>query len=137
MTHEQIVDRALLRIVLAASKRRGVTLPLAEAEALAADLMMTPRVRKLVADVQPKPKSRQRAPRTNYEFWKRRDGDTMTAADDRERKYILCGFANWKRGRPGTLKASSVKQGDGYLITFTGISSAEAVAAEIAGGNDD
>ena len=98
--------------------------------------MISPRVRKLVADAQPKPRERQRAPRTNYEFWKRRHGDTMTAKNDRERKYVLCAFANWKRGRPGTLKASSVKQGDGYLITFTGISPAEATEADLSNADE-
>lgn len=73
-----------------------------------------------------------RAPKQKYEFWKKRQGDQMTVSTDQERRYVMSAFANWKRGRPGDLRANSKRDGDRYLITFSGISPAEAVAASLA-----
>lgn len=66
-----------------------------------------------------------RAPKTAWRFYEKRHGDTITVPDKKARVYALSAFANWKRNRPGTLKARSEQIEGGYRITFEGISPAE------------
>lgn len=77
-----------------------------------------------------------RAPKLKYQFHKRRAGDVIIAPTSRHRAYYLSAFANWKRDKPGTLKASSQKTETGYRIEFSGISPAEITAAEIGAKED-
>lgn len=74
---------------------------------------------------------RQRRPKIKYEFHKRRSGDVFKVRDAKARTYFMSAFANWKRGKPGTLKVNSVKTDDGYLLRFSGISPTEATEAEL------
>lgn len=69
--------------------------------------------------------------RDRYEFWKRRDGDTMIVPDAKARSYVISAFANWKRTRPGTLCISSRMFDGAYRIEFAGISPAEATRARM------
>lgn len=78
-----------------------------------------------------------RAPKTAWRFHEKRHGDTITVPDKKARAYALSAFANWKRNRPGTLKARSEKIDGGYLITFDGISPTEVNRAELAAGNQE
>lgn len=79
---------------------------------------------------------RQRRPKIKYEFHKRRSGDVFKVRDAKARVYYLSAFANWKKGKPGTLKVKSIRVDDGYLLRFSGISPAEAVEAELKNGGD-
>lgn len=79
---------------------------------------------------------RTRAPKLRYDFKDRRGGDVIKVRSAKARAYYLSAFLNWKRDRPGTLKAISVKAEDGYLIRFTGISPAEATEARLTAGDD-
>ena len=81
--------------------------------------------------------TRARRPKIKYEFHKRRAGDVFKVRDAKARVYYMSAFANWKRGKPGTLKVNSVKTDDGYLLRFSGISPAEANEARIAAGGDE
>ena len=79
----------------------------------------------------------QRAPKLHYNFKDRRGGDVIKVRTTKARAYYLSALLNWKRDRPGTLKAVSLKAEDGgYLIRFTGISPAEATEARLAAGGD-
>ena len=79
---------------------------------------------------------RKRAPKAAYQFHLKRHGDTITCATAKDRAYAITAFANWKRGKPGTLHAMSKKIDAGFLITFAGISPAEATAARLSNGGD-
>ena len=71
--------------------------------------------------------------RERYDFWKRRDGDTLTVATERERKLIVSAFSRWRKGRPGNLRMTSEATKAGYLIRFSGLSMAEANRARLNG----
>lgn len=73
-----------------------------------------------------------RAPKTAWRFHEKRHGDELIVPDKKARAYVISAFANWKRSRPGTLKARSEKIDTGYLITFEGISPAEVNRAALA-----
>lgn len=77
-----------------------------------------------------------RAKKANYEFHKRRNGDTITCTNAKRRVYIMSAFANWKRDKPGTLTVKSQKTEAGYLIRFEGISPAEATEARLSNSGD-
>ena len=77
-----------------------------------------------------------RAKKSNYEFHKKRHGGQMIVNTDQERRYVMSAFANWKRRHPGEFTAGSVKIGDEFVITFSGISPAEANEARIAAVGD-
>lgn len=76
--------------------------------------------------------TRTRRPKIKYEFHNRRSGDVFKVRDAKARVYYMSAFANWKRGKPGTLAVKSVKVEDGYLLRFSGISPAETNAARLA-----
>ena len=77
-----------------------------------------------------------RAPKAKYQFHSRRAGDVIIAPSRKHRAYYLSAFANWKRDKPGTLKAASEKIENGYRITFSGVSPAEITEARIANQED-
>lgn len=77
-----------------------------------------------------------RAPKTAWRFHEKRHGDEMIVPDKKARVYALSAFANWKRNRPGTLKARSEQIESGYRITFDGISPAEVNRASIIASNE-
>lgn len=72
------------------------------------------------------PMTRRRAPKADYQFRDRRAGDVVMLPDAKARVMYLSAFVNWMTPRVGSLKAKSKKTPDGYRITFTGISPAEA-----------
>ena len=80
---------------------------------------------------------RQRRPKIAYKFHERRAGDIFKVRDAKSRAYYMSAFANWKRGRPGTLRVNSVKTDDGYLLRFSGISPAEATEAQLRASQGD
>lgn len=73
-----------------------------------------------------------RAKKKKYNFWSCRSGQVIIAETDRERRYILSAFHNWKREKLGDISASSRKVGDLYEIAFEGVSPAEANAMMLA-----
>lgn len=80
---------------------------------------------------------RARRPKIKYEFHNRRSGDVFKVRDAKARVYYLSAFANWKRGKPGSLKVKSTRVDDGYLLRFEGISPAEATAARLNASQED
>ena len=52
----------------------------------------------------------------------------ITLPDAKARVMYLPAFVNWKRDKPGTLKAASRRIDSEYQVTFTGISPADAGA---------
>lgn len=72
-----------------------------------------------------------RGRKSRYDFARRRAGDVITLPDEKSRMMYLSAFINWKRGRPGTLKASSRKVENWYEVRFEGISPFEAAAAAL------
>lgn len=72
-----------------------------------------------------------RAAKSRYEFHQRRNGDVIELPDAKARVYYLSAFFNWKKVRPGTLRATSKKTASGYSISFDGISPAEANEARL------
>lgn len=81
--------------------------------------------------------TRTRRPKISYKFHERRAGDIFKVRDAKARVYYLSAFANWKRGKPGTLKVKSTRVDDGYLLRFEGISPAEATEAELRASQGD
>lgn len=77
-----------------------------------------------------------RAKKKSFKFWEKRHGDQMTVNSEADRKSVMSAFINWKRNKPGDLRASSRKNGDEFLITFSGVSPSEANEARIAAGGD-
>ena len=75
-----------------------------------------------------------RAKKSRYQFHLRRHGDVITLPDAKARVMYLSAFANWNRGRPGTLTARSRRASEGYVVTFEGISPAEANLARLGAG---
>lgn len=72
--------------------------------------------------------------RQKRDFHKVRGGDRVTVLTSDERRKFISAFINWKRDRPGTLRAASRKVDGGYVIEFTGISPAEFTQARMAAG---
>lgn len=63
-----------------------------------------------------------------YDFHLIRQGHTRTLTNDVARRNFMSAFRRWKDRKPGDLRAMSVWTGTGYLVTFAGISPAEAYA---------
>ena len=77
------------------------------------------------------PTPRRRRQKIKYEFHKRRSGEVFKVRDAKARAYYMSAFANWKRGKAGTLSVTSIRVEDGYLLRFSGISPAEANIARL------
>lgn len=76
-----------------------------------------------------------RAEKSRYQFHLRRDGDVISLPDAKARVMYLSAFANWIRGKSGTLTARSRKAAVGYVVIFEGISPAEANTALLTAGD--
>ncbi|UNY40298.1 hypothetical protein KLEP181_gp64 [Paracoccus phage vB_PmaP_KLEP18-1] len=59
-------------------------------------------------------------------FDRYRDGDQVRLKTVAERGNFMSAFLRWQSCRPGTLRASSRPDGNGYVVTFSGVSAAEA-----------
>lgn len=131
-TFDNDVRDIVLRIMIAARDGRGSKLTHDECMALASTGMFTDLAGPVDTSVQP----RVRAFKARYEFWKVRGGDAVTLKTPYERLRFMSAWSKWIKHRPGTLRATSRRDGEGYIVTFSGISPAEVTEARLARKDD-
>lgn len=123
----------ILRVIVAVNEGRGVKLNHDECKAVA----QIPGLADLAGPVDLSVKPRVRAYKTKHDFWNVRAGHTIEVDTSIERTRTLSAFINWKKNRPGSLKAKSRKTLTGYVITFEGTSPAEVNMARITGSQQE